>query len=102
VAPVAKGVYTREELDAISDLEGRSQWNSGSSRDNDDVEACANDSRRYGKEVSLQASASNAVRFCVLKTLNTSRQHVEIGKNVKLGTAEALLQPATKVTGFDS
>jgi hypothetical protein len=102
VARVANGLYTREELDAVGDLERRSERKSGSSRDNDDVEAYANDIRRYGKELSLQASASNAVRFCVLKILNTSRQRVEIGKNVKLGTAEALLQRAPKLTGFDS
>jgi len=102
VARVASGVYTRKELDALGDLEGRLERNSGSSRDNDDVEAYANDIRGYGKELSLQASASNAVMFCVLKILNTSRQHVEIGKNVKLKTAEALLQRAPKVTGFDS
>ena len=53
VARVASGVYTREELYALGDLEGRSERNSGSSRDNDDVEAYANDIRGYGKEVSL-------------------------------------------------
>jgi hypothetical protein len=78
VARVASGVYTREELDALGDLEGRSERNSGCSRYDDDVEAYAKDSRGYGKELSLQASASNAVRFCVFKILNTSRQHVEI------------------------
>ena len=102
VAQVVSGVYTREELDALGDLEERLERKSGSSRDNDDVETYANDIRRYGKELSLQASASNAVRFSVLKILNTSRQHLEIGKNVKLGTAEALLQRAPKVTGFNS
>jgi hypothetical protein len=66
------------------------------------VEVIVNDVSSDGKELSLQASASNAARFCVLKVLNTSRQHLEIGKNVKLGTAEALLQRAPKVTGLDS
>jgi len=102
VARVASGVYTREELDALGDLEGRSERNPGSSRDNDGVKVYANDIGEYGKELSLQASASNALRFCVFKILNTSRQHVEIGKNVKLGPAEALLQRAPKVTGFES
>jgi hypothetical protein len=45
VARVASGVYTRKELDALGDLEGRSERNSGSSRYDDDVEAYAKDSR---------------------------------------------------------
>jgi hypothetical protein len=101
-ARVASRVYTREELDALGDLEERSKRKSGSSINNDDVEAYANDIRRYGKALSLQAIASNSVRFCVLKILNTIRQQLEIWKNVKLGTAVALLQRAPKVTGFDS
>ena len=52
--------------------------------------------------MSLQASKSNAARYCVLKVLETSRQHVEIGKHVKLGMAEAILQRAPRVTRFDS
>jgi len=51
--------------------------------------------------LSLQTSKSNAARYCVLKIHNTSRQHVEIGRNVKLGTAEAILQCTPRVTGFD-
>jgi len=102
VARVASGVYTREELDALGDLEERLERKSGSSRDNGDVEAYANDISRDGKELSLQASASNAARFCALNILNTSRQHLETGKNVKLGIVDALLQRAPKVTSFDS
>ena len=50
-------------------------------------EAYANRVSRVGKELSLQASKSNAARYCVIKLINTSRQHVEIGKYVRLGTA---------------
>jgi hypothetical protein len=38
----------------------------------------------------------------VLKILNNSRQHVEIGKHVKFGTTEAILWFSTRVTGLDS
>jgi hypothetical protein len=34
--------------------------------------------------------------------LNNSRQNLEIGKHVKLGTAEAILRSARRVTEFDS
>jgi hypothetical protein len=39
----------------------------------------------------LQKSASNTAMYCVLRGLNTSRQHLEVVKHVKLGTAEAVL-----------
>ena len=94
-------VYTREELDGLSDLGKRSERKSGTSG-NESVEACANGVSRVGKGLSLQASKSNTARYCVLKILNTSRRHVGIGKNMKLGTAEAILQCAPRVTGFDS
>ena len=42
--------------------------------------------------MSLQASAGNAARYCVLEVLNTSRQHLKIGKHLKLGTAEDILR----------
>jgi hypothetical protein len=101
VARVASGAYTREELDALSNPEERSERKSGTRSGNDDVEAYANDISGYGKGLSLQVSASNAARMCPLKILNTSQQ-LEIGKNVILGTAEAILRCAPKVTGFDS
>ena len=75
---------------------------SGTSGDKYVREVNANYVSRGSKELSLQASTSNAARYCVLKILNTSRQPLEIGKNVKLWTAEAILQRAPRVTGFDS
>jgi hypothetical protein len=51
--------------------------------------------------MSLQTSAGKAARYCVLKVLNTSRQHLEIGKYVKLGTADNL-RCAPSVSGFAS
>jgi len=101
MARVASQVYTREEIDGLCDLEERSEGKSGTSGDRSE-EVNANGVSRVGKELSLQASKSNAARYCVLKILNTSRQHVEIGKHVKLGTAEAILQRAPRVTGFNS
>jgi hypothetical protein len=89
-------------VDPLGELEERLERKTGTSRDNDEAEVNANNVSSSGKELSLQASASNAARFCVLKILNTSRQHLEIGKHVKLGTAEAILRCAPKVTGFDS
>ena len=102
VTRVASRVYTQEKLDALGDLEERSERKTGTSRDNDDAAVNANDVSRHGKELSLQTSASNAARFSVLKILNTSRQHLDIGKHVKLGTAEVILRCAPKVTGFES
>jgi hypothetical protein len=52
--------------------------------------------------MSLQNSASIAAKFCVLKGLNISHQHLEVGKHVKLGTAEAILPCAPRVKRFDS
>jgi hypothetical protein len=54
------------------------------------------------KVMSLEKSASNAAMYCVLKGLNTSCQHLEVVKHVKLGTAEAILPCAPKMKGFDS
>ena len=68
----------------------------GTSRDKDDGEVNANNVSRDGKELSLQASASNATRYSVLKILNTSR-HLKIGKHVKLGIVDAILRPAPRV-----
>ena len=79
VARVASRVYTREEIDDLSDLEERSESKSGTSGDKS-KEAYANGVSRVGKEFSLQASNSNTARYCVLKILNTSRRHVGIGK----------------------
>ena len=101
VARVASRVYTREEVDGLSDLGERWERKSGTSGDESE-EAYANGVSRVGKGLSLQASKSNAARYCVLKILNTSQRHVGIGKHVKLGTAEAILQCAPRVTGFDS
>jgi len=52
--------------------------------------------------MSLQKSANNASMYCVLKGLNTSCQHFEVVKHVKLGTAEAILPCAPKMKRFDS
>jgi hypothetical protein len=101
VARVESRVCT-QELDTLGDLEERSDRKTGTSRDKYVGEVNANDVRGDGKDLSLQASTSNAARYCVLKILNTSRQHLEIGKHVKLGTAEAILRCAPRVTGFDS
>ena len=102
VAPVASRVYTQEELVTFGDLEERSERKIGNSRDKSNGEVNVNSVSADGKELSLQASASSASRYCVLKVLNTSRQHLETGKHVKLGTAEAFLRCASRVTGFDS
>ena len=72
------------------------------SGDKGDGEVTADEVSIGGKKMSLQASASNAARYCVLQVLNTSQQHLEIGKHVKLGTAEDILRCATSVRGFDS
>ena len=101
VARVASQLYTREGIDGLSNLGERSKSKSGTCGVKSE-EVNANGVSRIGKELSLQASKSNAARYCVLKILNTSRQHVEICKHVKLGTAEAILQCTPRVTGFDS
>ena len=100
VARVASRVYTQEEIHRLGDLRGRLESKSGTCGVKSE-ELNANGVSRVGKELSLQASESNAARYCVLKILKTSRQHVEIGKHVKLGTTEAILQCAPRVTGFD-
>ena len=97
---VGSRVYIQEELDTLGDLEERSERKAGTSGDKYEGEVNTNYVSRDGKELSLQASTSNAARYCVLKILNTSR-HLEIGKHEKLGTAEAILQRAPRVTGFD-
>ena len=102
VARVASRVYIRQEIDTLGDLEERSERKAGTTGDTFVREVNANFVSRGGKELSLQASTSNATRYCILKILNTSRQPLEIGKNVRLGTAEAILQRAPRVTGFDS
>ena len=51
--------------------------------------------------MSLEASASSAARYCVRKVLSASRQHLDIGKHVTLGTAD-IVRCAPSVTGFDS
>jgi hypothetical protein len=101
VARVASRVYTQEELVTLGDLEGRSERKTCTRREKYNGEVNANDVSIDGKELSLQASASNAARYYALKVLNTSRQHLEIGKHVKLGTAEAILRCAPRVTEFD-
>jgi hypothetical protein len=45
----------------------------------------ADEVNRGSKVMSLQNSASNAAMYCVLKGLNTSHQHLEVVKHVKLG-----------------
>jgi hypothetical protein len=85
VARVASPVYTREEMGGLSDIEETSESKSGTCGVKS-VEVNANGVSSVGKELSLQASKSNAARYGVLKILNNSRQHV------KLGTAEAILQ----------
>ena len=91
VARVASPVYTREETDTLGDLEKRLVRKSGTIGDKYIREVNASYASRGGKELSLQASTSNVARYCVLKILNTSRP-LEIGKNVKLGTAEAIVK----------
>jgi hypothetical protein len=44
--------------------------------------------------MSLQNSPNSTVRYCVLKVLNTSGGHFELGKHVKLGNAEPRYQGA--------
>ena len=102
VARVASCVYTQEELDTLGDLKERSERKTGTSRDKGEGEVNADEVSRDGKEMLLQANASNATRYCILKVLNTSRQHLEIGKHVKLGTVEAILRCAPRVTWFGS
>jgi hypothetical protein len=48
VARVASRFYTQEELDALGDLEERSERKFGTSGDNDDGEVNANDVSRDG------------------------------------------------------
>ena len=100
VARDASRVYTRDEIDGLRDLKERSDSKSGTSGGKR-KEIIANGVNGIGKELSLQASRGKAARHSVLKVLNTSRQHVEIGKNVKLGTAEHIPQCTPRVTGFD-
>ena len=102
VALFANRVYTLEELDTLGDLEERSERKTDTSRDKSEGEVNADEVSRDGKELSLQVSASDAARYYILKILNTSHQHLEICKHVKLGTAEAILRCAPRVTGFDS
>ena len=100
VARVASRVYAQEERGTLSDQGERSDGKT--SRYKSDEELEVNSVSASGKGLSLQASVCNAARYCVLKILNTSRRHLEIGKNVKLGTAEAILRCASRVTGFNS
>jgi len=102
IARFASRVYTQEELDTLGDLEERSERKTGTSRDKCEGKINADEVSRDGKELSLQVSASKAARYYILKILNTSRQHLEIGKHVKLGTTEPILRCAPRVTGFDS
>jgi len=62
----------------------------------------ADEVSRGSKVMSLQKSASNTAMYCVLKGLNTNRQHLEIVKHVKLGSAEAILPCAPKMKRFNS
>jgi len=87
---------------SLGDLEERSVKKTSTSRDKGKVEVNADEVSRDGKDMLLQANARNAARYCVLKVLNTSQQHLESGKHVKLGTTEAILRCAPRVTGFDS
>jgi len=84
VTRAASRGYTREEADGLSDLGERSESKSGS---------CG---------VKSEEVNANAARYCIFKIPNPSRQHVEIGKHVKLGTAEPILPCAPRVTRFDS
>jgi len=102
VARVPSRVYAQEELGTLSDLGEWSDRRTSSSRDKSKGELKVNSVSADGKGLSLQASAGNTTRYCVLKILNTSRQHFEVGKNVKLGTTETILRCAPRVTGFDS
>jgi hypothetical protein len=98
VARVASRIYTQREIGTLGDLGERSDKKTRSSRDKSDGELNVNSVSADGRELSLHASAGNAARYCVLKILNTSQQHLEIRKNVQLGTAEALLQCTPRVT----
>lgn len=62
----------------------------------------ANEISRGSKVMSLQKSASSTAMYRVLKGLNTSRQHMEVVKHVKLDTVEAFLPCAPKMKRFDS
>ena len=102
MARVASRVYAQEKLGTLSDLGEGSDGKTRSSRNKSDEELRVNSVSAGGKGLSLQASVCNAASYCVLKILNTSRKHLEVGKNVKLGTAEAILRCAPRVIGFDS
>ena len=56
---------------SLGDLEERSERKTGTSGDKGDGEVSADEVSRRGKKMSLQASASNAARYCFLKVLNT-------------------------------
>ena len=88
VARVASRVYT-QELDVLQDLGERSENQTGTSEEKVNVEVDAEEFSGGGRVMSLQNNVSNAARYCVLKVLNTSRQLLEIGKHVRLGTAES-------------
>jgi transposase InsO family protein len=96
VARVVSQVYTRSELDELKGLEVRPNRKHGTSCVKV-VGYC-----QKGTGLSLQDSQSNAARYCVLKVLNTSRRHLEVGKHVRLGTAEAILPCAPRGVGFDT
>jgi len=71
-ARVGSRVYTQEELDTLGNLEERSEGKIGTSRHKGEGEVNADEVSRDGKEMLLQANASNTARYCVLKVLNKS------------------------------
>jgi hypothetical protein len=53
------------------------------------------------RAMSLQNSPNSTVSYCVLKVLNTSGGQFELGKHVKLGNAEPLLQVRITISGCE-
>jgi hypothetical protein len=68
----------------LQDPGERSENQTGTSAEKVNEEFDAEEISGGGRVMSLQNNVSNATRYCVLKVLNTSRQHLEIRKHVRI------------------
>lgn len=94
MARVASKVYTRKEVDVSQGINERGM-------DPTQVNTSIREARKPNTEMSIRENTIDARCYCVLKVLNARGQHLELGKNVRLGVAETLVT-LRRNTGVES
>jgi hypothetical protein len=108
VARVLSKVYTERELDELqgvgdlppkpSEIESRGHANCGNDRN---VVGLLQESRDGALSREQCDGKQETARYCLLKMLNTSGRYFGLGKNVRVGNAEALIRYESAMAGTE-